>query len=256
MTHYYIIVSLAIAACGLGSPIVVSSHNARIINGTTTTIEAFPWQFSHRVYGNHICGGSILTTTRGLLLATCFKTDILAHYSALAGTANRTDEVNGFITEYSRLITHQGFSNGQFRDNIAVVWFKNELPFSSKIRPIRIPPQGAPDPIPAIGLLSGWGQTKKRDYETQSQILRFVRLPVLTTQQCKQAYGTILGSEMLCAGNLQGGRGGCVGDGGGAFVVNGVQFGIYSWSRGCGEYGSPSVFTRVSNYTHWIQEAI
>lgn len=130
-------------------------HDTRIINGTATTIESFPWQFSHRLGGNHICGGSILTATRGLTLASCFRFS-LDLYSALVGATNRTDLAIGFHTDYSRVVKHSGFNFKTFRDNIAVVWFENKLPLSSKIWPVRIPAQDRPDPIPAIGLLSGW----------------------------------------------------------------------------------------------------
>lgn len=100
------------------------------------------------------------------------------------------------------------------------------------------------------------GFTDPVHHGQETEILRFARLALLTRAQCQQAYGGKIASENLCAGNLSGGRNGCIGDGGGALIVNGVQHGIYAWTLGCGKPGRPGVFTRVSNYTHWIQESI
>lgn len=47
------------------------------------------------------------------------------------------------------------------------------------------------------------------------------------------------------------------GDSGGPLVCKGVVEGVVAWgSRVCGNPKKPAVFTRVANYTNWIQEIL
>ena len=44
------------------------------------------------------------------------------------------------------------------------------------------------------------------------------------------------------------------GDSGGPLTVDRKLIGIVSWSKGCGDFKYPAVFTRVSKYIDWIEE--
>jgi len=65
---------------------------------------------------------------------------------------------------------------------------------------------------------------------------------------------------MFCAGYLEGGKDGCQGDSGGPLICavenRPVLIGITSWGHGCAEVNSPGVWTKVSDYTNWIEENI
>lgn len=45
--------------------------SGRIVGGVATTIEKHPWQVSIQVFGNHICGGSIIKSDIILTAAHC-----------------------------------------------------------------------------------------------------------------------------------------------------------------------------------------
>jgi len=72
-----------------------------------------------------------------------------------------------------------------------------------------------------------------------------------------------LTQKMLCSGDVRGGIGSCSGDSGGPLVVtdskgNTLQVGVVSWGlaggdgKGCAEQSKFSVYTRVAEYTDWI----
>lgn len=61
--------------------------------------------------------------------------------------------------------------------------------------------------------------------------------------------------NMFCSGWLdEGGYGQCNGDGGGPLLHHGFVVGITSWGHRCAASYYPTVNTRVSRFTHWIQD--
>ncbi|MDK2413455.1 serine protease, partial [Aphanizomenon sp. 202] len=90
----------------------------------------------------------------------------------------------------------------------------------------------------------GWGYTVEGG--DVSSDLRYVDLPYLTDEECRDIYGEdSVMIDMICAGFL-GGQGVCNGDSGGPLFCDGVQQGIVSWGSGCDAY--PAVYTQVSHY--------
>jgi trypsin len=95
----------------------------------------------------------------------------------------------------------------------------------------------------------GWGDaTGAADY---AHSLRGANLQVLPDTTCERAYpggleGKYLAASMLCAGVPEGGRDACQGDSGGPLVADRRLIGLVSWGSGCGQAGSPGVYTRIS----------
>jgi trypsin len=68
-------------------------------------------------------------------------------------------------------------------------------------------------------------------------------------------------THMFCAGEPMGGKDSCQGDSGGfigALLEAGgwVQLGIVSWGIGCARAQLFGVYTRVGDYTAWIQQVM
>ena len=94
--------------------------------------------------------------------------------------------------------------------------------------------------------------------------LQYVRVPAITTTQCKEAYPDGSGAHditdsMFCAGYPGvGGKDACSGDSGGPFVCNvnnkAVIAGIVSWGKGCAEAKYPGVYARVTKILDWIKD--
>jgi secreted trypsin-like serine protease len=65
---------------------------------------------------------------------------------------------------------------------------------------------------------------------------------------------------MLCAGAPEGGKDACQGDSGGPLVVpdgasGWLQAGVVSWGNLCALPAWPGVYTRVANFTGWVDDA-
>lgn len=143
------------------------------------------------------------------------------------------------------------------------------------------PLQEAPfSPLPnSLGVVAGWGISSINSVVppsvltssgvTTSDLLQYVRLPVVTQEECQASYASRSGSyniteNMFCAGFFQGGHDTCLGDSGGAFVMEDevtqgwAVFGLVSWGgpEECGSQRVYGVYTRVAKYVPWIEEQL
>ncbi|KAK2143570.1 hypothetical protein LSH36_831g00011, partial [Paralvinella palmiformis] len=94
--------------------------------------------------------------------------------------------------------------------------------------------------------------------------LKQATVPVVSLSICKRpdwlGLEFTLTDNMMCAGYETGGIDTCQGDSGGPLVcyMNNVwiQAGVTSFGRGCGMPRKPGVYTLVSRYVSWIQNAV
>ena len=92
-------------------------------------------------------------------------------------------------------------------------------------------------------------------------MLKYVSVPLIPNENCTTphtAYDTsLITSNMICAGYLEGGKDSCQGDSGGPLMVpnneSAVVYGIVSFGYGCAQPDAPGVYSRVANYINWIQ---
>lgn len=135
----------------------------------------------------------------------------------------------------------------------------------------------------SLGVVAGWGISSLNasspsssvtsdlgvasDVGVASDLLQYVKLPVVSQDECRSSYASRSNSynitdNMFCAGFFEGGRDTCLGDSGGAFVmqVHGrwAVFGLVSWGgpEECGSQRVYGVYTRVDKYTEWIQNHV
>lgn len=104
------------------------------------------------------------------------------------------------------------------------------------------------------------------DLEMTSDLLQYVKLPVVSQAECEASYASRsisynITDNMFCAGFFEGGRDTCLGDSGGAFVMEDevsrrwAVFGLVSWGgpEECGSRRVYGVYTRVAKYVEWIE---
>lgn len=112
-------------------------------------------------------------------------------------------------------------------------------------------------------------ETRPFSHPLQPNLPNVTHLSFATTSslscRCEEVYSDFVSlhqSQHLCAGNMNGKGGTCVGDSGGGLQCkmdkNGpwILVGITSFGSGCAKAGYPDVFTNVAYYRTWIDNAI
>ncbi|KAM4650411.1 transmembrane protease serine 4-like isoform 2-T3 [Discoglossus pictus] len=247
------VVSLSCSDCGS------SSRKARIIGGSPTTIEKWPWQASMQYMGQHVCGGSIITPYWILTAAHCMPPlqKQVDRWRVQVGVSTLTFM---FASPVEKILVHSQYIQDRKPHDIALFKLKSPLSLSDVAQPICMPGFDAIVPDDSELWVTGWGYTAESGMVLASQ-LQEVSIRQIPNSVCNQEYSNQILDSMLCAGRLSGGLDTCQGDSGGPLVSSlssshWKQAGIVSWGDGCGRPGKVGVYTRVSSHLDWIYEVM
>ncbi|KAL2725897.1 transmembrane protease serine 9-like [Vespula maculifrons] len=239
----------------------------RIVGGSDAEKGEFPYQVSlqwgYTCYtSKHFCGGSILNEKWVLTAGHCINAvPSIGKLCVKAGKHNiRYSESSEQTVEAEKSVVHESYPGGVAPFDIALVKLKTPLKLSKSVSFIKLPKYGS---IPKGNVtLSGWGSVSTTSIAKMPDVLQKAILPTVDLDKCKEALYNIIGPSPLhdtnvCTGPLTGGYSACSGDSGGPLVKNSTVIGIVSWGIiPCGTYGAPSVYTRVSAFTNWIEAKI
>nr|XP_054927224.1 trypsin-1-like [Dermacentor andersoni] len=263
LANIYSILALFVSAgdCGLRN---VSS--GKIVGGRPAKQCEFPWQVSLQVNGYHFCGGSIISPDTVVTAAHCLSGRI--NPVMLDVVAGNVDLKKRSAHYQQRRVKssarHENFGKRGMRDDIALLRLEQPFDFDGSggcVTAVCLPDAGRK--IRDAVVVSGWGTTREGG-RISSELLA-VSVRVTSDAYCALQYvqpGTLASAydkeTMFCAGELLGGKDSCQGDSGGPAIQfqNGtsVLVGIVSFGRGCARLTHAGVYTRVPNYTDWIQE--
>ncbi|XP_037072723.1 serine protease 33-like [Pollicipes pollicipes] len=262
------------AKCGSQTVFYVPPQKAqattRIVGGSEVPYGAFPWQAEIKVvkdgYRGHHCGGAIVSPLHIVTAAHCIVTHNKDEYVVVLGEHDleEADEMERAFP-VDKIIIHPAYSKESKRHDLALLRLRTppgkKSVYSERARPICLPP---PFEEPKDGLdcvVSGWGRMNPNDDASLATTLRAARVGVIGPKTCGSAkvYGNkkhYFPDGTLCAGYLGGGADACGGDSGGplACKVDG-QFqlvGVVSWGDSCAEANKPGIYTRVAQYTEWL----
>lgn len=256
-------VALAKSQCGraINNPFSTRSLNDFIVGGDNARPGAHPWQISLRSSNNgrHFCGGSIISDEYILTAAHCVRRG--TEYSVAVGDHRMiqndpNEEPDSKIIRTEGAIVHPDYSSTTFDNDIALLKLKEKIVFTDFVQPICLHQEDMKEPDNAYA--TGWGATTEGS--AGANILQEVKIPIITNQQCENAYGFDIKPSMICAGDLEnGGIDACQGDSGGPFAYKNTVtnqwtlIGVVSWGIGCARPNNPGVYARVSQFTDWIE---
>nr|UMW88238.1 kallikrein [Pseudocerastes urarachnoides] len=138
--------------------------------------------------------------------------------------------------------------------DIMLIKLKKPVTYSTHIAPLSLPSS-----FPTVGSvcrIMGWGTITSPNV-TLPYVPHCANINILPYWMCRASFGLPPQSRTLCAGIPRRRIVSCKGDSGGPLICNGQIQGIVSWGkRICGKNGAPSLYTKVFDYTDWIQSII
>ena len=255
------------SASGAVPPPVLMPNLPRIVGGSPTTIDKFPYQVAiidnpynpNNIFYNQFCGGSILNEQWILTAAHCMAGQLPGGVAVAVGVTDLTRPQSGRIFLVDRIIVHPAYNPSTTENDVALMHLVEPIDFFGGYVAAPVPivtpadvTAGLTDPG-VLSTITGWGNTSGTGaaYPTN---LYVATVPITTTSAYPPGQIT---PDMIMAGYVQGGVDTCQGDSGGPLVVtNGtgviLQAGITSWGNGCARPNYPGVYTRVSYFYNFI----
>lgn len=215
-----------------------SERQRRIVGGSATTVEAWPWQagltrsparFGGNAYDRQICGGSVVAPTIVITAAHCvYDADVGAFadpqdFSVVTGrtflSSNEGQEIA--VADFYVPLSSGGvplYDDESSRWDVAVL----QLASASSATPIAI--AGADErelwTAGRTAFITGWGQLGPGGGFPNG--LQAAQVPMIADGACDapSSWGGLFDEQtMVCAGFLSGGADTCGGDSGGPLVV-------------------------------------
>ncbi|XP_042564571.1 transmembrane protease serine 13a, partial [Clupea harengus] len=249
------VVSLQCVNCGR------QQSASRIIGGSVAKVGQWPWQVSLHLLGSHVCGGTLISPDFVVTAAHCFPSSNPSYKEAknwrvYGGAVSQTKLPTPFTVK--KIILHESYSQQTNDYDIALLKLSAPVEFNSAVQPACLP---AFDQSFSHGdqcWTSGFGTTEE-GAESSSPDLMEVVVDIIDPRVCNSSkvYRGRISRNMVCAGDLDGGRDSCQGDSGGPLVCKDSDqrwyvVGVTSWGAGCGRRNKPGVYSSVSSMLPWI----
>ncbi len=237
----------------------------RIIGGDVAGKNAWPWQVAllfADIADEHdaqFCGGTLIKRNWVVTAAHCVKgmrvkeLDILTETNKLDGSGVRRGVVS--------ITVHDKYNANTLEFDIAVVKLGTSLPKDYPVAALINDKQENRFAEPGDKMMvTGWGSVR-RSGNKYPVALRQARVPVVANEVCNEAkaYAGDITNRMICAGELDGGKGVCSGDSGGPLLAKDGK-GEFRLLAGVVSFGTipcafkkhPGVFTRITSFRNWI----
>ncbi|XP_035712960.1 trypsin-like, partial [Folsomia candida] len=224
----------------------------RIVGGQPTTIEKYPYQAKIFVdFIDGYCSGTIISERRVLTAAHCVWSRDISNLHIVVGSSSA--ERSAQVLKVSAIHEHPSYDHRTFDNDIAILELSSPISFGRGAQPIATAAPGSELPAGTLATITGWGALKSGSSSRNQLYAGLVK--IVSISDCRRAYPThAITDNMFCA--VGEGVGGCQVDSGGALLVNGVAYGIYSWGYGCDHPDYHGVYTKLSKYHSFISQFI
>merc|ERR1712002_1445653 len=257
MNPLQVVLLVALAAVCSSEPIEeygADDDSNYIIGGRPAGHGEFPYQISLQMMGSrgqqHICGGTLISSTWVLCAAHCFGSSRSpSSYKVRVGEWHlRSNDGSERDISVRAIHVHSQFNSPQqFQHDIALLQLAQPAS-GSYVGTASLPASGA-DYRGQTCTLSGWGLVRRHPEQLADQLQK-VSGQIWTRSKAQSVWGRNKPPNTVAFG--QPGRwSACMGDSGGPLACGGTVVGVVSFGSGeCN--GKPGVFTEVSQFRDWI----
>uniref|UniRef100_A0A3Q3WEJ4 Peptidase S1 domain-containing protein n=1 Tax=Mola mola TaxID=94237 RepID=A0A3Q3WEJ4_MOLML len=236
-----------------------------IVGGHNALKGRWPWMVHLNITSDGInqwrCGGTILDHDWVLTAANCWDKKLAPNiFRSMAWVGSYSlQKASARYMGILYVISHpkyQATSSG-YVNNIALVKLNKKIIFSKDVFKVNLPNTSQNFSPSSKCWITGWGNVKTGG-TLYPETLQELEINIIDQSVCNAVHPELT-SDMICAGDQAGGKDACKGDYGGPLVSSDFfQVGIMSYGsrKGCGLPGHPGVYTKVSEYLHFINSYI
>ena len=173
----------------------VANRATRIIGGTETEVNEYPWQVGLVYPGLNtnttrpLCGGTIISAQHILTAAWCTAEPLRPYLRVSVGEHDTTDTAMDLRT-VSRITPHPQYIPNEFRNNIAILTLTEPLTFSRTMSPICLPADPTLSYAGDTAIVTGWGSTTHwqwqlgTNWQQLADTLQEVEVTVWSNEDC------------------------------------------------------------------------
>ncbi|CAG9769371.1 unnamed protein product [Ceutorhynchus assimilis] len=229
----------------------------KIVNGTTAKDGEFPYMVQLLSDSDaFFCGGSIIGDRWILTAGHCVEASEggkVVYGTNLLAEEKHLDTAIKIKKSYLHPLFAYNYTYGgdiPYFD-VGILELEHAIPFDAKAQPVQLANSetnsSAPMPFHQNGTLSGWGVNET--FGAAAEFLQKINLQLLNDTECARKIDDYVSVDIfnsthnLCSDDYYNGE--CFGDSGSPFVVNGLQYGVVSWSfKPCGI--TPGTYSRLT----------
>lgn len=232
--------------------------NTRIIGGKELEEDSAPYSVSLMDdFGDHFCGGAMITDQVVITAAHCLGGSISVLYGR-----HDFDDKDGELISVSKQIPHPKYDEETTEYDMALLVL--DKPVMNAVQVVTVNDDPSYPSAGTTARVMGWGNRSPNGFD-MPDVPHFVDVEVISNEKCEDmerdgdSYGSMkypISDDMLCTYTEE--KDSCQGDSGGPLIVKGIDasqdklIGVVSWGVGCAYL--PGVYGRVSEGYDWIKE--